>query len=255
MSDTISVDSAGKVVTITIQRPARRNALDDATLIALRDAFAQANRDGAAAIVWTGEGTVSFCAGSDIKELAGQSVPERVAHTELGQSVGDAIEDSRAVVIAAIEGYCLGGGLELALACDLRIVGATATMGLPEVQINALPSWGGTFRLGRVVGIARAKELAIFGRRLDAAEAVAWGLASEQVAEGAALGRALEIARALTGASDVATIARAKGLVNAGFGADSRVGRHLELYADAAQLSSGAFEASFKSFGTPPAGG
>jgi len=253
VSDTLRIARTGKVVTITVNRPARRNALDDATLLALRDAIGAANRDGAAAIVWTGEGTVSFCAGSDIKELAGQTVPERIAHTELGQSVGDAIEDSRAVVIAAIEGYCLGGGLELALACDLRIVGATATMGLPEVQINALPSWGGTFRLGRVVGIARAKEVAIFGRRLDAAEAVAWGLASEQVAEGAALARATEIARALTDVSDAATIARAKGLVNAGFGADSRVGRHLELYADAAQLASPAFEQSFGSFGAPPA--
>jgi enoyl-CoA hydratase/carnithine racemase len=252
MADTLRIDAAGKVRTITINRPARRNALNDATLLALRDAIQDANRDGVAAIVWTGEGTVSFCAGSDIKELAAQSVPERIAHTALGQSVGDAIEDSRAVVIAAIEGYCLGGGLELALACDLRVVGATATMGLPEVQINALPSWGGTFRLGRVVGIARAKELAIFGRRLDASEAVAWGLAAELVPEGTALARATEIARTLTGGSDPATIARAKGLVNAGFGADSRVGRHLELYADAAQLASPAFEQSVDSFGTPP---
>ena len=253
MADALRITTAGKVRTITVNRPERRNALDDATLMALRDAIETANRDGAAAIVWTGAGTVSFCAGSDIKELAAQSVPERIAHTALGQAVGDAIEDSAAVVIAAIEGYCLGGGLELALACDLRIVGATATMGLPEVQINALPSWGGTFRLGRVAGLARAKELAIFGRRLDATEAVAWGLASEQVAEGAALARATEVARALTDVSDAATIARAKGLLNAGFGADSRTGRHLELYADAAQLTSPAFEQSFGSFGTPPA--
>jgi enoyl-CoA hydratase/carnithine racemase len=247
--ETLKIESDGTVAQITINRPQRRNALDDATLHALVAAIDDANRAGASAIVLSGEGDVSFCAGSDIKELAGQTLPERIAHTDLGQTVGDRLEHSQCVVIAAIEGYCLGGGLELALACDLRIAGEGSTLGLPEVQINALPSWGGTFRLPRVVGIGRAKEITIFGRRLDAAESLAWGLVSQVTPQGGARERALAVAHALTQVAERETVVRAKQLVNGGYGVDGRVGRQLELLADSAQLASGGFDESFKSFG------
>ena len=250
MTDTLRVEGDATVVSITINRPRRRNALDDATLHALVAALDDAARSGSTAIVLSGEGTVSFCAGSDIKELAGQTLPERIAHTDLGQTAGDRLEQSPCVVIAAIEGYCLGGGLELALACDLRIAGSGSTLGLPEVQIDALPSWGGTYRLPRVVGIGRAKEITLFGRRLDAQEALAWGLVSEVVPQGGARERALEVARGLAGAAARETVVRAKQLINGGYGVDGSVGRQLELLADSAQLASGGFEQSFKSFGS-----
>lgn len=250
MTDTLTVETLDDhVVSIKINRPDRRNALDDATLESLVAAVEGAGRSSATAIVLSGEGTVSFCAGSDIKELAGQSLPERIAHTELGQRAADCLERSPCVVIAAVEGYCLGGGLELALACDLRIVGAGSQLGLPEVQIDALPSWGGTFRLPRVVGLGRAKEITLFGRRLDAEEAVAWGIASEAVPEGGARGRAVEVAGELAAAAQRDTVVRAKRLINAGYGVDGSVGQQLELLADSAQLASGGFEESFSSFG------
>lgn len=245
----IEIRDEPRVRTVVIDRPARRNALDDATLTALLGAVEGAPRAGAAAVVVTGAGTTAFSAGSDIKELVEQDLAERIAHTELGHRVADAIEQSPAIVIAAIEGYCLGGGLELALACDLRVVGAGAVLALPEVQINALPSWGGTFRLSRLVGLGRAKDLVLVGRRLDAQAAVACGLAGEMVAEGAALDRSLELARQLTSAADSATTARAKALLNAGYGASAQVGRQLELFADSIQLASGAFDESFRAFG------
>ena len=249
MSDTLRVEADGPVVSITIDRPRRRNALDDATLRALVDAVDGAERAGVVAIVLAGEGTAAFSAGSDIKELAEQALPERIAHTDLGQEAGDRLEGSACAVIAAIEGWCLGGGLELALACDLRIAGATATLGLPEVQINALPSWGATYRLPRAIGMARAKELALFGRRLSAEEALAWGIVSEVVAEGAARARALEVAHTLAGSARPETVERAKRLLNAGGHVDGRIGRQLELLADSAQLASDAFDESFRGFG------
>jgi enoyl-CoA hydratase/carnithine racemase len=250
MDDALQIHDEAGVRTVVIQREARRNALDDATLEALLGAVTGAPAAGAGAIVLTGAGTTAFSAGSDIKELAGQTLAERIAHTDLGHRVADAIEGSPAVAIAAIEGYCLGGGLELALACDLRIVGEGAVLGLPEVQINALPSWGGTFRLARVVGLGRAKDLVLVGRRLDAPTAVAYGLAGELVPAGAALDRARAIARGLVD-PDAATAQRAKALLNAGYGAPAAVGRQLELFADSLQLASGAFDESFRSFGAP----
>ena len=117
-----------KVATLTINRERRRNALDDTTLFKMREALEAAKRERVGAIVLTGAGTTAFCAGSDIKELASQSQDEKIAHTELGQSIADLIEQHPAPVIAAIEGYCLGGGLEMAMACDLRIAGAGATL-------------------------------------------------------------------------------------------------------------------------------
>jgi enoyl-CoA hydratase/carnithine racemase len=138
-------------------------------------------------------------------------------------------------VIAAIEGYCLGGGLELALACDVRVAGAGATFGLPEVGRDLLPTWGGHSRLARVVGLGRAKELVLLSRRLDAAEALQWGLVAEVCGEGAALERAGALVETALGGTSRATVARAKALVTAGSGADPVTARLLDALAEAAQ--------------------
>jgi enoyl-CoA hydratase len=249
MAESVKVEQSGSVVVLTINREARRNALNDEALYALREALERAAaRDDVAAVVLTGAGLKAFSAGSDIKELAEQSAAQRLAHTALGQDLADLMEELPLPVIAAIEGYCLGGGLEMALACDLRVAGEGAQLGLPEVQINALPTWGGTWRLPRLVGMARAKQVTLFGTRLTAQEALDWGLVAEVVPQGQATRRAVEIGETMAGV-DRATIARAKALVAASFGAHGRVARQLEYLADSAQLTSAAFEEKVGGFG------
>jgi enoyl-CoA hydratase/carnithine racemase len=244
----LAVDTTAGIHTLTIDRPAQRNPLDDATLEAVVTALQAARATAARAIVLTGAGLLAFSAGSDIKEMAGQTPAERLAHTALGQQVGAAIEAHPAPVIAAIEGYCLGGGLELALACDVRLAGAGAIFGLPELAISALPSWGGTYRLSRTVGLARAKEIALFGRRVDAHEAHAWGLVSEVVEEGGALSRALEMARGFD-RIEPATTARLKALLNLGSEAGAALATQLELFADEIQTASPGFDEQARAFG------
>lgn len=230
------------IAKLMIRRERRRNALDDATMEALRDALIKAKRIGIGAIVLCGEGTKAFCAGSDLKEMASQTYEERLLHTELGQEIGDLIEAHPALVIAAIEGYCLGGGLELASACDYRIAGRGATLGLPEVAINALPSWGGTVRIPRIVGVGRARELVLFGRMVSGAEAEQWGLVARAVEDGSAVSEAMGLAQRIASDHDRRTVAIAKHLLSFGYGIPARSGRHLEYLADMNQLGSEAVE-------------
>ena len=175
---------------LRIDRPERRNALDGATVARLRGELADAAADPSIrAIVVSGGGLAAFCAGQDIKELAALDRPGRIAAHAAGQSLMDEIEAHPCLVVAAIEGFCLGGGLELALACDARIAGDGATFGLPEVGRDLLPTWGGHHRLSRVVGLGRAKEIVLLGRRLDTTEALACGLLAELTAPGQSLQR------------------------------------------------------------------
>ena len=161
---------------LRIDRPERRNALDGATIARLRGELADAADDPSMrAIVVSGGGDAAFCAGQDVKELAALDRAGRLAAHAAGQALMDELEAHPCLVVAAIEGFCLGGGLELALACDARIAGDGATFGLPEVGRDLLPTWGGHHRLSRVVGLGRAKEIVLLGRRLDAAEALACG--------------------------------------------------------------------------------
>lgn len=240
MDETLLYEVADKVATITINRERQRNALDDATLFKLRDALEDAKHDGIGAIVLKGAGLKAFSAGSDIKEMAIQSQAEQIDHTELGQDIADFIERHPAPIIAAIEGYCLGGGLEMALACDLRIAGAGATLGLPEVyNLSALPSWGGTVRLPRIVGVGRAREIIIFGRLLKPEEALDWGLISRVTPKGGAYAVALETATSFVAEVDPGAAAIAKRLVTFGWGAPTQTARHMEYLADMSQLASG----------------
>jgi enoyl-CoA hydratase len=244
----LAIDMRAGIHTLTIDRPAQHNPLDDATLEEILAALEAARVAAAHAVVLTGAGLRAFSAGSDIKEMATQTPQERLAHTALGQRLGVAIESHPAPVIAAIEGYCLGGGLELSLACDIRIAGAGAVFGLPELAISALPAWGGTYRLTRAVGLARAKEIALFSRRIDALEACEWGLISEVVDEGGSLARALEMAQAFD-QIDQATTARLKTLLNMGAEASAAASTQLELFADEIQTASPAFDAQSRAFG------
>jgi enoyl-CoA hydratase/carnithine racemase len=239
----------GSVSTITINREERRNAFDFDTLRLLFAAFTDASRRGDAAILLTGAGTAAFSAGGDIKAYAASTPAQRLAQTDLAQQLLAAMREHPAPIIAAVEGYCVGGGLELALGCDLRIAGSGARFGFPEVSMSALPSVAG-YRLAHYIGIGRATEVVVFGRQINAAEARSWGLVSEIVPHGSALARAYDFATTFANSRDRATVARAKALIQFGWGAPDRTGRYLSYLQDEVQTSSGAFNSGVTDFTT-----
>jgi|PlaIllAssembly_1097288.scaffolds.fasta_scaffold147915_1 enoyl-CoA hydratase/carnithine racemase len=179
----------------TIDGEARRNALSRAMIRELLENLVRVRDDrDIRCIVLTGKGDKAFCAGADLKERSTMSV-EEVHHFH--QSLRDAfrgIETAPQAFVAALNGVALGGGLELALACDLRVAADGVEMGLPEVGLGIIPGGGGTVRLPRAIGVARAKDLILTGRRVAAAEALEMGLVSRVAAAGALREVALQVA-------------------------------------------------------------
>jgi enoyl-CoA hydratase/carnithine racemase len=186
----------GGVAVLTLQREEKLNALSSALEAELLETLLDEAVRDSRCIVFVGAGK-AFSAGADINEFR-DSDPASIAryYAETGD-VYEHIAALRVPTIAAIHGWCLGGGLELALAVDFRIADESATFGLPEVALGILPSSGGTHRLVRMLGPAKAKELMLLGRRFDAEEARRLGLATEVVPAGRALVRSLEIGREL----------------------------------------------------------
>lgn len=173
----VRVDQRGHVAIWTIDRAARMNALSRSTLLALgKLAREAAGNASVRAIVVTGDGDKAFCAGADLKERQGMTDDEVRTQLELYRSELGPLDRCPKPVVAAINGAALGGGLELALCCNLRVAAAHAQLGLPETSLGIIPGAGGTQRLPRLVGEARAKELILLGRRLTAAESLSWGL-------------------------------------------------------------------------------
>jgi methylglutaconyl-CoA hydratase len=173
----VIVDQRGGIVVWTLDRPHRANALSREALLALGKLAREAARNPSVrAIVVTGAGGRVFCAGADLKERLGMSENEVRTQVALYRSELGPLDRSPKPVVAAINGAALGGGLELALCCDLRVAAAHAQLGLPETSLGIIPAAGGTQRLPRLVGEARAKEMILLGRRLTAAEALSWGL-------------------------------------------------------------------------------
>jgi enoyl-CoA hydratase/carnithine racemase len=184
------------VCVLTLRREEKLNALSTPLERDLMDALASEDVASCGSLVVTGAGR-AFSAGADVNELRDRSPDDVIAYY---RETGDVYERVAALpqpTLSAIAGYCLGGGLELALATDFRIADETAVFGFPEVSIGILPSSGGTHRLTRLVGPGRAKELMLLRERLDAHEALAAGLVTEVVPAGAALERALELAQRL----------------------------------------------------------
>jgi enoyl-CoA hydratase/carnithine racemase len=173
----IRVEQHGRVAVWTIDRAARANALSRATLLAFgKLAREVAGNESVRAVIVTGDGDKVFCAGADLKERQGMTENDVRAQVALYRSELGPLDHCPKPVVAALNGAALGGGLELALCCDLRVAAPHAQLGLPETSLGIIPGAGGTQRLPRVVGEARAKEMVLLGRRLSASEALAWGL-------------------------------------------------------------------------------
>jgi enoyl-CoA hydratase len=194
----VQVERDGAVAIVTIARPEKLNALNRAVLGELDCAFAGLRADATVrAVVLTGAGEKAFVAGADIAELAVLDTRGAEEASAYGSAIFRRIAEQRAPVIAAVNGFALGGGCELALACPIRIASENAKFGLPEVGLGIIPGYGGTQRLPRIVGFGVAAELIATGRMIDAAEALRIGLVNRVVPLASLLATAKEIARAI----------------------------------------------------------
>ena len=210
----ILIERDEAVAIVTVDRQEALNALDPPTLAELRDRLAELAQDsGVRVVVLTGAGERAFVAGADIKAMSAMDVEQAQAWGELGHETATLLETMPKPTIAAVNGFALGGGCELALACDIRYASSAAKLGQPEVSIGIIPGWGGTQRLPRVVGIGRAKELIMTGRLVDAEEAFRIGLVNAVFEPAELLGKSLELARELAGKSPL-VLAAAKQAMN-----------------------------------------
>jgi len=193
------------IAIITVNRPAVRNALNAATVRELRAAFEEAKKDDAARVViLTGAGEKAFVAGADINELAVQNPVSGKEFALAGQAVFDAIENLGKPVIAAVNGFALGGGCELAMACTFRIASENAMLGQPEVKLGILPGYGGSQRLPRLVGKGVAMQILLTGEMVLAAEALRIGLVNQVVPQAELMAAAEAIAKKIIANAPVA---------------------------------------------------
>jgi enoyl-CoA hydratase len=218
---------ADRVATLTVNRPDKLNALNAATIGELGDAIDEVRRrDDIGALIVTGMGK-AFVAGADISELAGQSPLEAKRRALRGQETFARFEQSPKPVIAAVNGFALGGGCELAMACHLRLASDSARFGQPEVKLGICPGYGGTQRLARLVGKGRALQLLLTGEMIDAEEAWRIGLVNRVVPGGALLEQADAMLRQMLANGPLA-IAMCIEAVNRGLGASLEDGLMLE---------------------------
>src|SRR5690348_7809273 len=189
--ENVVYDKKGPVAYVTLNRPKVMNALNKATINELRASFEDARDDSAVhGVILTGAGEKAFAAGADITEIANNTAVEAEEATRRGQALTDLIENLGKPVIAAVNGFALGGGCELAMACTIRIAAESAKFGQPEVKLGVMPGYGGTQRLPRLVGKGRALQLILSGEVINAQEAYRIGLVNEVVPGGNLTSRA-----------------------------------------------------------------
>ncbi len=194
-----------RIATVIINRPEKLNALNKEVKAELESAFLQARSDaGIDAVIVSGSGEKAFVAGTDIGELTSLNAATGKEFSERGQRLLDLIENLGKPVIAAINGYALGGGCELALACHIRFASETAKFGQPEVNLGIIPGYGGTQRLARIVGQGRALDMILTGIQVDAQEALRIGLVSRVFPPAELMQRTLNAVRVITSAGQVA---------------------------------------------------
>lgn len=218
MEALILTEIRNQIAFLTINRPQQLNALNKDTIAALHAALAAADSDpNVGVIILTGSGEKAFVAGADIKEFADFSIAEGGALAQTGQqTLFDFIEQLGTPVIAAVNGFALGGGLELAMAAHIRIASSNAKMGLPETSLGVIPGYGGTQRLAQLVGRGKANELIFTAGMLKAEEALQWGLVNAVVEQADLLASCEAMAQKILNNSPMA-IAAAIRCVNAGY--------------------------------------
>ncbi|WP_026907680.1 enoyl-CoA hydratase [Paucisalibacillus globulus] len=216
------------VALVTLNRPEAANAMSKALLDELQSTVSEINSNKQiTCVVITGSGDKAFCAGADLKERRGMDNDQVIdAVRYIGKSV-DAVESIKVPVIAALNGVAFGGGLELALACDIRIAADTAKMGLTETSLAIIPGAGGTQRLPRLIGIGRAKQLIFSAKAITAGEALSIGLVEEVVPKEELLHYALELAKSIAKNGPVA-LRQAKTAINQGLQTDLSTGLEIE---------------------------
>jgi enoyl-CoA hydratase len=192
--DYVRVEREDDIAILTIDRQEKLNALDQQVTEEIGQALLELEAEGPRAIIVTGAGERAFVAGADISAMSSMSPLEAKRFSEIGHAAMALLDRSPVPTIAAVNGYALGGGCEVAIACDVRIAAENATFGFPEVSLGILPGMGGTQRLPHLVGPAFAKELIFTGRRIGAEEAREIGLVNRVVPRGEALGAARELA-------------------------------------------------------------
>ncbi len=236
-TDTLTreVDERG-ICTVTLERPGALNALNGELVDWLWHTFYElAHDDAVRVVILTGRGERAFCVGADLKERAEMSeadVRKRISDYE---KCFGAVASCPKPVICAINGYAFGGGLELALTADMRLVAEETKVGLTEVKLGIIPGAGGTQRLPRLIGASRAKELIYTGRRIDGARAADLGIANEAVPREALMERARAIAEEMLTSAPIA-LAQAKVAIDAGMQTDLATGLHIEAQAYAVTI-------------------
>ena len=204
-SDLVLVETSEGVRTLTVNRPEKLNALNSDVMAALERELDAAKADEAVGVlVITGAGEKAFIAGADIGELAKLSPVDGREHARHGQDIVAKLENLGKPVIAAVNGYALGGGCELALACTIRVASENARFGQPEVKLGIIPGYGGSQRLARIVGEGRAMQLCLTAEQIDAQEAWRIGLVNKVVPAGQAASAAREMAKAILANGPVA---------------------------------------------------
>ena len=205
MFENLLFENKEGIAFLTVNRPAVRNALNIATMRELRDAFEQIKNDDAIRVaIITGAGDKAFVAGADITELATLDPVRAKGYSTSGQVVFDSIEQLGKPVIAAVNGYALGGGCELAMACTFRIASENAMFGQPEVKLGIIPGYGGTQRLVRLVGRGQATQMLVTGEMIGAAEALRIGLVNQVVPQHELMPAAEAIAKKVIGNAPLA---------------------------------------------------
>ncbi|HWH07659.1 MAG TPA: enoyl-CoA hydratase-related protein [Candidatus Thermoplasmatota archaeon] len=226
--ENLLVERDGPVAVLTVNRPKSLNALNGATLRELKAAAEALDADpGVAVVIVTGAGEKAFVAGADISEMASFGPLQAEDHARRGQATVAAFERMRKPVIAAVNGYALGGGLELALACDVRVASENAVVGLPEVSLAVIPGFGGTQRLARLVGPGVAKELVFTGRKVKADEALQLGLVNRVVPQAQLLETCRQMARDIV-ANGPYAVRLAKEVIDKGLQVDLESGLEIE---------------------------
>jgi len=208
MSDVLLRAREDGIVTLTLHRPEKLNALDAELLGALAAAFEELARDASIrACILTGAGDKAFAAGADIAAMANMTPAEAEAFSRRGHAICAAIEDAPFPVIGAVNGFALGGGCEIALACDFLYASEKAKFGQPEVKLGVIPGFGGTQRLARRVGLGVARELCYTGAVLDAQAALRIGLVNAVVPHAELAGKTLDVAKAIAAVGPLAVSA------------------------------------------------